>query len=215
MRFKRYIAEMAMPRDLDLKKTYYHGTSQKKAAQGILRKGISPPDLTTRKGLLRPLEGKVYITTNLRYSLIYALEGNVIGSDYQFSKWDDEPIGYVFVIDGKQLKDIQPDEDSVGEMVHNKNPDWLYRLAYNNLSDSTMRKIMDGEYAYWAKAGKVLNKKMTDKQKLELIDMGAHIAHTGALKPKELWIFDKKVDNQSFKKDASNFFRIAKKTKRI
>lgn len=75
-----------------------------------------------------------------------------------------------------------------------------------------MKKIMDGEYEYWAKAGKVLNKKMTDQEKLQLIDLGAHIAHTGNLKPKEAWAMPK-TDNKLLKKDASNFFKIAKRIK--
>jgi hypothetical protein len=214
MRFKTYLNEMAMPRDLDLKKTYYHGTDNDKAAQGILKKGISPPDLVTRKGLLRPVEGKVYITTNLEYATIYAIGANIIGSDHIMSGWDKKgnENAYIFVLDGKQLKDIQPDEDSVGEMISKKNPLWLYNLANSHLADSTMRKIMDGEYAYWAKAGKVLNKRMSDKQKLELIDLGAHIAHTGALKPNQAWSMPK-TDNKMLKKDASNFFKVAKRIK--
>ena len=214
MRLKQYITEMAMPRDLDLKKTYYHGTDSEKAAKGILRKGISPPDLTTRKGLLRPVEGKVYITTNLEYATIYAIGANMVGSDTDHIFWNKkEPTAYIFVIYGKQLKDIQPDEDSIGEMIYNQNPEWLHRLATSHLASSTMMKIMDGEYAYWAKAGKVLNKKMTDQQKLNLIDAGAHIAHTGALKPKEAWAMPK-LDNRLLKKDASNFFKVAKRMKR-
>jgi hypothetical protein len=214
MRLKRYIQEMAMPRDLDLKKTYYHGTETDKAAQGILRKGISPPDLVTRKGLLRPIEGKVYITTNLEYALIYAIGGNIIGSDHIIASWDKKghETAWLFVIDGKQLKDIQPDEDSVGEMIYNQNPEWLYRFATSHLASSTMKKVMDGEYAYWAKAGKVLIKKMTDKQKLELIDLGAHIAHTGALKPNQAWSMPK-TDNKLLKKNGSNFFKVAKRIK--
>lgn len=212
MRLKQYIREMAMPRELDLKKIYYHGTDSDKAAQGILKKGISPPDLTTRKGYLRPVEGKVYITTNLEYATIYAIGGNMIGSDHILSGWDKDPTAYIFVIDGKQLKDIQPDEDSIGEMIYKQNPEWLYRLANRNFTSSTMKKIMDGEYEYWAKAGKVLNKKMTDQEKLQLIDLGAHIAHTGNLKPKEAWAMPK-TDNKLLKKDASNFFKIAKRIK--
>ena len=214
MRFKRYIQEMAMPRGLDLKKTYYHGTETDKAAQGILKKGISPPDLITRHGLLRPVEGKVYITPDLEYALIYAIGANMIGSDFQLPSSDKKghQTAYIFVIDGKQLKDIQPDEDSVGEMISKQNPEWLYRLATSHLASSTMKKIMDGEYSYWAKAGKVLNKKMTDKQQLELIDLGAHIAHTGALKPKEAWSMPK-TDNKMLKKNGSNFFKVAKRIK--
>lgn len=215
MRFRKYLKEMAMPRELDLKKTYYHGTSKDKLAQGILKKGINPPDLTTKKKTnLTPVEGKVYITSNLEYALIYALGANMIGStslpDFMIKKGEDNM--YLFVIDGKQLKDIQPDEDSVGEMIMNKKPMWLYKFADKVLSTSIMNKIMDGEYEYWAKGGKQLLKKMSDEQKLKLIDAGAHIAHTGALKPKEAWILPK-TENHKLKKDGSNFFKVAKKIK--
>ena len=57
--------KMAIPRDEDKLKTYYHGTSTDKAAKSILKNGISVPDLTTRSGSLRPMEGKVYITPNM------------------------------------------------------------------------------------------------------------------------------------------------------
>jgi hypothetical protein len=215
MRFKQYINEMAMPRELDLKKTYYHGTSKDKFGKSILKKGINPPNLTVKKkGLLTPVEGKVYITPNLKYALIYALGANMIGSDSlpNFITKKGSQNMYIFVIDGKQLKDIQPDEDSVGEMIYNKKPMWLYNMADDILAASTMRRIMDGEYSYWAKGGKVLLKKMTDQQKLELIDAGAHIAHTGTLKPKEAWILPK-TDNHLLEKDGSNFFKLAKRIK--
>ena len=215
MRLQKYIHEMAIPRELDLKKTYYHGTSTDNFGQGILKKGINPPDLTTKKkNNLTPVEGMVYITPNLEYALIYALGANMIGSDSlpDFMTKKGEENMYLFVIDGKQLKDIQPDEDSIGEMIMKKNPMWLYNMADNILAASTMRRIMNGEYSYWAKGGKVLLRRMTDQQKLELIDAGAHIAHTGALKPREAWILPK-TDNHKLKKNGSNFFKIAKRIK--
>lgn len=216
MRFQKYIYEMAMPRELDLKKTYYHGTSTQRAAKGIMSKGISPNEILTQdqaKGFLKPVQGKVYITTNIRYALIYALGGDVIGSDYKMSSWEDEPNGYVFIIDGRSLKDIQPDEDSIGEMIYKKEPEWLYNYAKYELTDNQFKKVMDGEYIWWAKAGKKLVKKMSDEMKLKLIDDGAHIAHTGTLKPKEVFMFNKIQDNIKFKKDASNFFKVAKRKK--
>jgi len=218
MKLSQYLNEMAMPRKLDIKKKYYHGTTSANAAKGIMSKGISPPDITgvktpAPKGFLKPVKGKVYITTDIRYALIYALGGDVIGSDYKMNDWDKNPNGYVFIIDGKLLKDIQPDEDSIGEMIYNKEPIWLYNLANRNLTDNTMRKVMDGEYIWWARAGKTLLKKMTDQMKLDLIDAGSHIAHTGNLKPKEVYIFNKAEDNIKFKNDASNFFKVAKKKK--
>lgn len=215
MRFEKFLHEMALPRESDIKKTYYHGTGTDKAAKSILKQGIKPPDLTTKKkGLLTPVEGKVYITPILEYGLIYALGANMIGSETMLDSWKKkgEDTAYLFVIDGKQLKDIQPDEDSVGEMISKKKPEWLYRLATYHLADSTMRRIMDGEYSYWAKAGKVLMKRMSDEEKLMLIGAGAHIAHTGALKPKEAWSMPKS-DNKLLNPDGSNFFQVAKRIK--
>jgi len=123
-----------------------------------------------------------------------------------------EEYAWVFVNNGKQLKDIQPDEDSVGEMISNKEPAWIYNFARLHLTTRQLEKVMDGEYSYWASCGKKLNKIMSDEQKLRLIDAGAHIAHTGKLKPDECWKMHKK-DNEKLKSDGSNFFKIAKRVK--
>lgn len=48
--------------------------------------------------------------------------------------------------------------------------------------------------------------------RLKLIDLGAHIAHTGSLKPKEAWAMPK-TDNKMLKKNGSNFFKVAKRIK--
>ena len=206
---------MAMPRDIDFKKTYYHGTSTKRAYESIKKKGITPGNITTQHhgAQMQPAFGKVYITPSIRYAIIYAVEGDILGSDHVFTKWIDEPTGYVFEISGKSLRDIEPDEDSVGEFVWKKKPEWLYNLARRELTSRQFEKVMDGEYGYWASSGKKLNKIMSDKQKLELIDMGAHIAHTGKIKPSAVWTFNKTQANPQFKKDGSNFFKIAKRTK--
>ncbi len=214
MRLNHYFIEMAMPRNIDKAKKYFHGTSNDNAAGGILSKGIKPPDLTLKKTTqLTPVKGKVYITPDIKYALIYAIGANMVG-DKLPERWiiPGEEYAWIFVISGFQLKDIQPDEDSIGEMISNKEPYWLYHFASRNLTTNQFRKVMDGEYSYWASCGKKLNKIMTDKQKLDLIDAGAHIAHTGNLKPNECWKMHKK-DNEKLKSDGSNFFKIAKRIK--
>ena len=215
---------MAAPRQSDLERVYYHGTPKEENAKSIMTNGISTPDLSTRSGPLKPVEGKVYITPKISYASIYAIGGAMAGSEV--SPWmlkDYGQYGYVFVIDGQQLKDIQPDEDSVGEMISNGEEDWLDDLArdsleyedyddegqdlgYNGLYDA----VMGGEYDAWASAGKIVLDSMTDGQKLELIDLGAHVAHTGNLMPKEVWRFDR---NRTIElaKDGSNFFDLAER----
>ena len=55
------INEMAIPSAKISNTTYYHGTTSPDAANNIIKNGIQPPDLSLRKGLLRP----VLITSRL------------------------------------------------------------------------------------------------------------------------------------------------------
>jgi len=221
------ILEMAKPRDADLSKIYYHGTSTDKSAEGILKNGISVPDLTLRRGLLRPMEGKVYITPNIKYAYIYGLGANMIGHDYPKKIKVGEENIWIFSIDGNQLNDIEPDEDSVGEILYDVLNDkieigWLKDLAYYELDDevyddeeidmSLLDAVKFGEYGAWAVAGKLLNAEMSDMQKLDLIDMGTHIAHHGNLQIKNAFKLHKSK-NKLIKTNASNFFDYAEKIK--
>ena len=220
-----------MPRKIDFAKTYYHGTDNDKAAKKILKKGIQPPEVVYQT-LMSPVKGKVYLTPDLEYALIYSIRANMIGRELpsSFIKPGTE-YAYLFVIKGKELKDIQPDEDSIGEMIYKlagyRTPSklgggtyiesdtdfkWLWNMAKKELTPRQFEKVIDGEAAYWAAAGKKLVKKMTNDQKWQLIDAGSHIAHTGSLKIKEAWKMHKN-DNVKLKKDGSNFFKVAKRIK--
>ena len=202
-------------------KVYYHGTPSKEAAESILRSGIQPPDLTSRQGALTPVQGKVYITPDISYAQIYAIGGDLAGSDALRMVKTYGQFGYLFVIDGDKLGDVQPDEDSVGEMVHNDEVSWLSDMAryyleeepyndegqdlgYYNLYDA----VMGGEYDAWATAGKFLLDEMSDNEKQKLIDAGAHIANTGKLIPSKAYRIDRRLTRQ-LKGDGSNFFDLA------
>lgn len=141
----------------------------------------------------------------------------MIGKDISSITKPNEKHGYLFVIDGKDIKDIQPDEDNIGEFIYNafdnnyaktNNLYWLIRLASKYLTPLQLRNVKFGEYNEWAHAGKKLMKYFTDEQKLQLIDLGAHIVYAGAIIPKECWRIDK-LDSIKLKEDGSNFFEIA------
>lgn len=224
--FKQFIAEMAAPRDSDRAKVYYHGTSSEKAGESILKNGIEPGNIVMpekhkltktnqKKPNLTPVAGKVYITPDLRYAQIYA-----IGGDYAGHDMGEKGTGYLFVIDGSELLDIDPDEDSIGEMIahayrgdkYKTELQWLVRLAMSKLTTGQWRKLVDGEYTMWAHTGKKLLPLMSDTQKLQLIELGAHVAHTGKLIPKAAYKIDLNRI-KDLKRDASNFFEIAEKVK--
>lgn len=216
------LLEMAAPTQAQLSKTYYHGTSEEKFGLGILKSGIEPGDIIkptkpTKGANLIPVKGKVYITPDLAYAQMYAIGGDMAGSTWQ-PRPTASQVGYLFAIDGKDLADIDPDEDSVGEMIHNQlnNPKdnallrgFAYR-AQQVLTVGQLKKLKDGEYVMFAHLGKKLIPKMSDAEKLAFIDLGAHVAHGGKLMPKAAWKIDL-TKIKDLKRDGSNFFDHAEK----
>ena len=211
---KAILVEMAQPTEKAKSKDYFHGTSSREAALGIAKNGIQPPDLTGKKGFMVPVKGKTYMTPHLHYAQIYALGGDVAGNNSWKPKHE---YGYVFKIPGHQLKDVQPDEDSVGGLLTQYNetgkagPDWLHNLARKHLGATTYSKAVDGEAAWQTRAGKTLLGKMSDSQKNELIDnYGAHVAHHVPVTPTDIYrIHTSKIP--LLKPDGSNFFEHAEK----
>ena len=192
MNFKQWI-EFAQPTSLR-DKVFYHATASWAAGQSILRSGtIQVPNLSDRKGMLRPRDGMTYISPSLKNAAIYALGGVMMGHNPLRPRIGTEQYGYIFAISGNELQDVEPDEDSIGEALASNNPPpWLQGLASRYVAPSRLRKVKDGEYAYYASVGKQLVKRMTDWQKLDLIhNYNAHIAHKGNLKFFKAWKLDK------------------------
>lgn len=214
----------------------YHGTSTQAAADSIIQSGFIKPPETVSKKMLAPVKGKVYITPDLSYALIYALGANMANHDMSQSLMGKDRYGYVFVIDAKSVKDVQPDEDSIGGFVmrHTKSrsqygasssvwsqifdPDGtddtdkkrVWEFLKRSMTEKQFQGAIDGYVTHQAQGGKRALQFMPDEFKLNLIKWGAHIAHDGILKPSECWQVDK-TKSKEFKRDGSNFFDIATK----
>lgn len=233
---KNIIKEMAIPSENHKNMIWYHGTSKEEFGKSILNDGfIKPPEITFKKSSqLTPVRNRVYITTDLEYALTYALGANMVGND--LSGWTsatkEGKYGYLFVIDGKELTNIQPDEDVIGEIpmflnhtqeTYNEfnrkllgNVDLFHSMLQycrKYMTPIQWEKSKHGEVAYQAAGGKRVLQHLPDRLKLELIDMGAHTSNEGRVNISQCWIFDKIKDNQNLKKDGSNFFEIAKRIK--
>lgn len=216
---------MAMPRDKDRAKVYYHGTSEEHA-QSILKDGFLRGRSTQERHSLAPMKGHTYITPNLSYAQIYAIGGDMAGNEsaHKYMKGD---YGYVFQVSGKHLKDIHPDEDSVGERATDEvrtkwNPDnrkfepnpankfpELGGLARQNATPNQFQNLKNGFIDAQARVGKKLNKVMSDGMKYRLIDDdNVHIAHNGPLPISKAWRIHKSKLHL-LKRDGSNFFEHA------
>ena len=140
--------------------TFYHGTSKEENAKSIIDDGALKSIPRKTGGFLKPVENAVYISQKNSYAMIYALGGDIAGSNYH--DFGNGRNGYIFEISGKDLKSIQPDEDSIGRILSSENsPPWLTSLARRTVAPSRYRKVMEGEYIYWASVGKQLMNKMS------------------------------------------------------
>lgn len=93
----------------------YHGTVSSGAFHNIIKHGLRGREEQGRASLA-PMKGRVYMTPSLRYAIIYALGGDVLGHKMG-AAWIKPGMryGYVFEIDSSELtNDILPDEDFVG-----------------------------------------------------------------------------------------------------
>jgi len=116
-----HVDEMAKAEGRYAGKPFFHGTPRISWAKGIIKSGIVPDmnqDKYDPKSIAKPVRGRVYVTPELRYATIYALSGVSMGHtipESDIKKYG--RYGFVFQIDGSEFDDVQPDEDSVGEMV--------------------------------------------------------------------------------------------------
>lgn len=150
----------------------------------------------------------------------------------------DSRYGYIFVIPKASLSgNQQPDEDDIGQLYryamnggtggyaepYNQEtwdklvskPDLLKQfltVMNNTVTYAARKRVLNGEYAYYARAGKqaLKSKWFTPELKQALIDIGCHVAHDGAIIPEECWEIDKAKVGW-LEKDGSNFFEIAKR----
>lgn len=205
----------AMPLPESFKgKTFYHGTPTKERAEKILHEGLKAPDLIDdKRGKLKPVKGRVYLTTHIDYAQIYALGGNLAGSSGERLVKEHGQYGYVFLVNGNELKeDVQPDEDIIGEAIADFKFKWLTNLAEEKLTAAALKKVRQGFYGDWAAAGKKLVKFISSKQMEEIMEWKGHTAHLGDVKPFQVWRIDRN-DCSKLLKNGSNFFEIATKVK--
>lgn len=213
---------------------WFHGTPNHRAAEGIAIQGIRA-DLVSvikkhsRRGHTIPVKGRVYLTNELRLAAIHAIGGDMAGSTWRLPKGS-ERMGYVFAVDGRDLADVQPDEDSVGEIaadalagadkalykpgkkIWREDPDFMASFAYvvsRDLTPMQIKKINDGYYNYFASGGKRLLRNLPIEAQIKMIEAGAHIAHADTpLHPYEAWAIDKTRVGE-LHRDYLNFFEVA------
>jgi len=188
-----------------------HGTRIEKSGMDIASSGeLQPGAQATGRGFMSPVGGKVYITESLQTAIMYALGADMAGHDLPESFiGKDGRYGYIFEIDNADRSVMQPDEDTIGELIYDKKaPLWLLGMLNRFVAPSRIERLKRGEYAYFASVGKQLLARMDDFQKAEILKLVPNAAHQGPIKVSRGWRIDKK--NSIFLlRDGSNFFEYA------
>lgn len=190
---------------------FLHGTSKQNSGEAIAAYGgLIPGSESTGRGLTDPVGGKVYLTQDLKTAVIYALGAYMMGHELPKSfKTRDGQYGYVFEVEVSQDADMQPDEDLVGELIsENRAPGWLMRMFNFQVAPSRRKRVMDGEWDYFASVGKQLLKRMEPWQKKEIMGLVKNVAHQGEVKVLRGWKIDKDK-SALLDGDGSNFFEYA------
>lgn len=186
MNYLSVLLRKAAPPDSLSQPVYFHGSMDSFAAPSILELGLKG-NPTQGKGKLAPVKDMVYLTPDFEYAMIYALGGVLMGHKTQEEYSNELKYGYIYTIPKKNLKDVNPDEDSIGKLVYDSlrtgNSDflWLVRLAEKFSTPKQIQGLKEGIYAEFAMVGKKLVKKLTDAQKIQILTTGAHIAHNGSV----------------------------------
>lgn len=220
-------------------RTLYHGSYSSGAFKRITTQGLQGRADQTRHSLA-PIKGRVYMTPSLRYAIIYALGGDMMG--HKMPEGFIKPglrYGYVYEIDPADLTDdVIPDEDIVGaalvgayriqkgrvnqysalERELAERPNLVSRLAY--LFDAYTRAVptirkgaLEGMLASEAKLGKRVLKdhgRHSADMQAILSLENMHQSHGGTVMPTRAWRIDRRLSHKLLK-DGSNFFDIATK----
>lgn len=174
---------------------FFHATSNGDVGEDILKDGYIEPGKHDKNYSMTPAEGRVYLTSDEETVGVYTMGWVGYGSDHKLS--GESKYGYVFEIDPNEFINIQPDEDSIGKIVWEGKNRQLNDLARKHLTPTQLRKVKDGEYSAWARAGKKLVRFMPELTKMQLIEQGSNVAHLGSLRIKRAYRYDKSKNTQA------------------
>jgi hypothetical protein len=206
--YDEFVNEMAMPSSNQKNVQWYHGTSADYIDKIIKDQALKPSESVTKstRRLMSPVFGKVYLTADVKEAIGYAYFRSSVGNP-----------AYLVVVDGKSLVDIQPDEDVIADLLQTsdtiKGFEWLDRMA-QYIDPKLYKKFQDmGDYAYSVSLAKKIVKNLNNDQKIELINKGMKLAHSGEITISEVWELPttEKGASYSHKIDVNNYRQLATK----
>lgn len=190
---------------------WYHGTSMT-SAMAIIKDGkLKPSSLSTNEKWrnMSPQKGKVYLSANVMDAINYA-----------YFRADKKGAA-IIIIDTKNLKNFEPDEDIIADLLpaYKQDKDGNHEYQWlRNKAELYYPKILNnydekGGYTYGTQLGKLLIKKLNNSEKEKLIQIGYKIAAKGNIKISEVWQLPAEVKDWRYIINENNFKELSKRIK--
>lgn len=195
--------KIAAPADSLSQLEFYHGNYNQDAVKPILTSGLEGRE-EQGKSMLSPVKKGVYLASDFKYAMVYALGANMIGREFTPFNITEQPYGYIYTVTKENLKDVSPDEDGIGELV------WriyegvetnlgsgdcftLKRIAEDVATPNQLTRLKDGQYSYFAAVGKKIIPLLPDNLKIRMIQTGISFFNLGRTKVSGVYIFKRNM----------------------
>jgi hypothetical protein len=214
-KYEELLNEAPLPLEVHKEKTYYHGTRTTSINEIMKTHTLIGGNLEIKNSRkhFKPQYNKVYITPHLDWAIDFATSV-MRGHEVSYKRSDD---AYICVIDGKDLKDISPDEDFIagifmyfnmdkeGEpyfkvdnlsIIYHKDTllaNELIKYIINNVKPKDIEKSKYS-FGYGTIVAKKLISKMPDEIAYKFLKASGSLAETGEVPISEIWRLPKEKD---------------------
>jgi hypothetical protein len=140
-----------------------------------------------RGSVATPISGRIYVSTSLKFALIYALGGDVAGygiagrpSDHLLSDIKNNGrYGCLFEVTVSPGADIVIDEDELGQLAAGGKIKWLENVAREIADFDLWYMAQQGEYDAWIRLGHLLHDHLNESEMRKLLPHAMSFAVKG------------------------------------
>ena len=201
---------------------YWHGTSSEEAYAQIARdrvlRPLRDPYGKYQGGISTPMKGRVYVSKDPNYALIYAIGGDYAGTAFPIK---DSRYGCLFRVEVPASADVVIDEDELGELAAEERVDWLSDLA-REVSDGKMYgpeldriplwdAAKDGDYDAWIRLGHLLHAALRPPDMRRLFEYAKNYAVLGEVHVVHGYRIDKTRTEEMRRGDIESALSVSKK----
>ena len=152
----------------------YHGTPFAKSATEIMKNGLKTKGDFIKVGgsEFESMQGRSYLTSELWNAIRYSfMQPDWVNKDWE-SYIKEEPYGYVFEFENIK-QELLPDEDAIGSIVNKFLVDGensFIKKYLDGIDQELTQEVKDGSFEAFAKVGKIIEPKLTEEDRMNVIN---------------------------------------------